>query len=313
MKGLILAAGVGSRLRPVTNHVPKPMLPIANKPTIHYSIELLRSAGVDDICVVTGHLADRLEQALGNGDQLHVHLSYRRQPEPKGLAHAVVCAADFISGEPFILLLGDTMYDMSLQGLRERFECTEPDCLALVAPVSDPSRYGIAVLQEDRIIDLEEKPKDPKSNLAMAGIYLFGPAVWKVLPDLKPSARGELEITDAIQMLVDNGGKVLGEVHHGWWHDTGTLDFFLLANSFWLDKAGIVDGIIGEGAIKDNCTLESHSAIGPGAEVRNGTVANSIVLPDVRVNLNGGAVRCCLIGKDLELLPGQNLQHKIVG
>lgn len=309
-KGLILAAGTGSRLRPATNRIPKPLLPIANKPTIHYTIEMMREAGVDDICVVTGHLAELLEDALGDGSQLGVRLSYVRQDEPKGLAHAVGCAADFVSRDPFLLMLGDTMYDMSLAPLVQGFES---DCLSLVAPVTDPSRYGIAVMNGAHIVQLEEKPKEPKSNLAMAGVYLFGPALWDVLPDLRPSARGELEITDAIQMLVDRTGGVHGEVFEGWWHDTGTLDLFLESNRYWMTRAGVSSALLGEGASLPGARAEEFSAVGDFAEVRNGTLLDSIVLPGVRLDLNGGVLRSSLVGSDATLEPGQRLADAILG
>jgi len=312
-KGLILAAGVGSRLRPVTNRIPKPLLPIANKPTIHYTIEAMRQAGVDEICVVTGHLADLLEDALGDGSSLGVRLSYVRQDEPRGLAHAVDCAASFVAREPFLLMLGDTMYDFDLGKLAQHFETAEADCLSLVAPVDDPSRYGIAVLDGDRIRQLEEKPKEPKSNLAMAGIYLFGSALWDVLPSLKPSARGELEITDAIQLLVDGGYYVIGDRYDGWWHDTGTLDLFLESNRYWLSRFGTSDAALGANAKLVDARAEEYCAIGDLAEVRNGTLLDSIVLPGVRLDLNGGVLRSSLIGADATLEPGQRLAEAILG
>jgi glucose-1-phosphate thymidylyltransferase len=313
MKGLILAAGVGSRLRPVTDSVPKPLLPVANKPCIQYAIELMKGCGVGRIGAVVGHRADLIRDALGNGRRLGVELSYIHQSEPKGLAHAVSCARGFIAGDPFMLVLADTLFDTGLTPMRERFESRRPDCQALVAPVPDPRRYGVAVLDRDRIVHLEEKPAEPRSNLAMAGVYFFGPALWDVLPGLQPSARGELEITDAIAALVAGGGTVLGTVHEGWWLDTGTLDTMLLANRYWVGKQGLRDALVGANANVRGCRLLDHTAVGEQAELTGGEIRNSIVLPGVRAELNGGSIHSSLIGADTTLGPGEQIQGRILG
>ena len=313
MKGLILAAGMGSRLRPITNRVPKPLLPIANKPCIHYSIEALSESGISEIAVVTGHHADLLEDALTHDESMGVHLAFVRQPEPKGLAHAVFFAREFIGREPFVLLLGDTLHDMDLRPFWERALSESADCLALVAPVDNPRRYGIAVLDGDRIAALEEKPARPKSNLAIAGAYVFGASLWDVLPDLRPSERGELEITDAIQMLVNNGGKVVAERYGGWWQDTGTLDYMVSANRYWMKKKDVTSALLGTGAVVTDASVRDFTSVGELAEISGGTVRNSIVLPGIRLHLNGGTVRSCLVGVDTDLAPGEVIEHQILG
>jgi glucose-1-phosphate thymidylyltransferase len=222
-------------------------------------------------------------------------------------------AREFVSREPFVLLLGDTLHDMELRPLCERFEEEHADCLALVAPVDNPRRFGIAVLDGNRIAALEEKPEHPNSDLAMAGAYIFGPTLWDILPNLLPSERGELEITDAIQMMIDRGGRVVAERYAGWWHDTGTLDYLLAANRYWMKKHGMTNVILGDGAKTDGATVRDFSAVGDRAEVTNGTVRDSIILPGVRLRLNGGTVRSCLVGIDTELQPGELVEHKILG
>ncbi len=311
MRGLILAAGLGTRLRPVTNRVPKPLLPIANKPTIHYSIEALREAGVQEITVVTGHHAEVLEDALARigGEPIR----FARQPEPKGLAHAVHCAKQTLGDEPFVLLLGDTLHDLRLADLRREFEDCRADCVSVVSPVNEPQRYGIAVVEGDRIVHLEEKPANPRSNLAMAGAYVFGPAIWDVLTDLRPSARGELEITDAIHAMVEEGRRVYAHRFDGWWQDTGTLEGMLAANRYWLEKQGIHDALLGPGVRLTSCEAQDHCSIGELVEASNGTLRNCIVLPGVRVDLNGGTADSCLIGSDTTLPPDGSVSSSVIG
>ena len=217
MKGLILAAGKGSRLYPITHLIPKPLLPLANRMTLDYAFEKLRAIEVTDIGVVVGENEDAMRKALGDGSDHGVSLTYIRQPEPKGLAHAVSFAKDFIARDPFVLYLGDAMYGEGFENLKKRFEESGCANLNLVKAVPDPSRFGVANVDGERIVKLVEKPKNPESNLAMAGLYFFGPEIWDIFPTLKPSARGEFEITDAIQTLIDQGKQVLAGVYEGEW------------------------------------------------------------------------------------------------
>jgi glucose-1-phosphate thymidylyltransferase len=217
-----------------------------------------------------------------------------RQTEPKGLAHAVGFAKDFVGDQPFALYLGDAIYSKSLKSHADRF--IESGCanLNLVQPVADPTRYGVANLDGDRIVKLVEKPKVPESNLAMAGLYFFRPQIWSVLPELQPSARGEYEITDAIQMLIDRDEVVLAGVYDGIWYDTGTLDSFLETSGFLIGRQTLV----GDGA-KIEGTMGHAVVIGEGANVKCETIEDSVVLAGANVTVSG-PIRHCVIGGDIE-------------
>lgn len=282
MKGLILAAGKGSRLYPVTHVIPKPLLPLANRMTLEYAFDKLKEMGITEIGVVVGENEQSMKSALGDGSQFGVSLTYVRQPEPKGLAHAVSFAKDFIAGDPFVLYLGDAMYSGTFSHLRKQFEESGSANLNLVGEVEDPSRFGVANVEGDRIVKLVEKPKVPESNLVMAGLYFFGPEIWSIFPDLQPSGRGEYEITDAIQMLIDRGHTVLAGRYQGHWFDTGTLDSFLDTSAF------LVDGgqNIGSGATVSG-HVGANVVIGAGAVVECESIEDSVVLPGAVVRVSG--------------------------
>lgn len=291
MKGLILAAGKGSRLYPITHIIPKPLLPIANRVTLEYAFEKLRDIGVSEIGIVVGENEAAMREALGDGEQFGVSLSYIRQPEPKGLAHAVSFAKDFVAGDSFVLYLGDAMYSQGFGEFKDKF--VESGCanLNLVKPVEDPSRFGVANVDGDRIVKLVEKPKNPESNLAMAGLYFFGPDIWEIFPRLEPSARGEYEITDAIQMLIDEGKTVLAGVYQGDWFDTGTLDSYL-ETSFYLVEHGTR---IAASAVVE-CEVKAPVVVGEAAHVSCASIEDSVVLPGARVNVKGKIVHSILAG-----------------
>ncbi len=289
MKGVILAAGKGTRLYPVTRFIPKPILPLANRPTIHYAFDRLKEMGVEEICIVVGETENAMRAALGDGSEYGVRLTYVRQGDPHGLAHAVGFAHDFVGSSDFVLYLGDAMYSEGFAAFAKRFKESGCANLNIVKVVEDPSRFGVANVDGERIVKLVEKPKEPESNLAMAGMYFFGPAIWKVLPDLKPSARGEYEITDAIQMLIDRGETVLAGVYEGVWFDTGTLDSFLETSAFLTGGKSVrahatVKGVIGESVV-----------IGEGAQVACTEISDSVILPGATV-IAKGAIRHALIG-----------------
>lgn len=292
MKGVILAAGKGTRLYPITRHIAKPLLPIANRPTLHYAFDRLQEMGISEICLVVGENEGQMRDALGDGSALGVRLSYVNQSEPKGLAHAVGYAKDFVGDDSFCLYLGDAMYSESLTSYAEKFLASGCANLNLVKWVDDPSRFGVANLDGDRIAKLVEKPTVPESNYAMAGLYFFGPQIWKVLPDLQPSGRGEYEITDAIQTLINQGETVLAGIYDGAWFDTGTLDSFLETTSHLIGKEKLVaDDVHVIGAV-------GHSVvIGQGAHVSCGVIEDSVVLPGARVRVGGHIRRCILAGR----------------
>jgi len=289
LKGVILAAGKGTRLYPITRHTPKPLLPLANKPTIHYALDRLKEIGVTEICIVVGESGRQMKEALGDGGDQGVRLSYVTQTHPHGLAHAVGFARDFVAGDSFVLYLGDAIYGSGFQAYAERFRESGCANLNIVKPVEDPSRFGVANVEGERIVRLVEKPKHPESNLAMAGLYFFGPQLWTVLPDLQPSGRGEYEITDAIQMLVDRGETVLAGVYEGTWFDTGTLDSFLETSAFLSNGVARIEGEV-EGEIGPNVV------VGHGACVRCERIANSVVFPGARVEVSGAVDRSLLAG-----------------
>ena len=291
MKGVILAAGKGSRLYPVTHHIPKPLLPLANRPTLEYAFDRLKEMGITDICIVVGEMEGQMKEALGDGSQFGIQLSYVRQTEPQGLAHAVGFAKDFVAGDDFVLYLGDAMYSEGFEPFARKFKESGCANLNIVKPVPDPSRFGVAKVDGDRIVKLVEKPKEPESNLAMAGMYFFGPEIWSILPDLKPSARGEYEITDAIQMLIDRGHTVLAGVYEGEWFDTGTLDSFLETSAF-LVKGGELrgDGASVRGRVQEKVV------IGDGASVECESIEDSVVLPGAQVSVSGNIKHAILGG-----------------
>lgn len=290
MKGVILAAGKGSRLYPVTHVIPKPLLPLANRMTLAYAFDRLQEIGIAEVCVVVGENEPHMREALGDGSAFGLELTFVRQTEPLGLAHAVGFAKEFVNGDPFVLYLGDAIYSDGFQHHAQRF--VESGCanLNIVKPVEDPSRFGVANVEGERIVKLVEKPKEPESNLAMAGMYFFGPQIWSVLPDLKPSARGEYEITDAIQLLVDRGETVLAGVYEGEWFDTGTLDSFLATSRFLtrserlLPESAQILGEIGEAVV-----------VGHEARLRCQYIEDSVILPEADVQVSG-AIRHSLIG-----------------
>ncbi len=291
MKGLILAAGKGSRLYPITHLIPKPLLPLANRMTLDYAFEKLRAIDVTDIGIVVGENEAAMRKALGDGSSHGVSLTYIRQPEPKGLAHAVSFAKDFIAGEPFVLYLGDAMYGEGFQDLKKRFEESGCANLNLVKAVDDPSRFGVANVDGERIVKLVEKPKNPESNLAMAGLYFFGPEIWDIFPKLEPSARGEYEITDAIQMLIDEGKLVLAGVYTGAWFDTGTLDSFLETSSYLIDgekRIAASSVVVGE--------VLHNVVIGEASHLDCKSIEDSVIFPGSTIKVSGKISHCILAG-----------------
>ena len=237
LKGLILSGGAGTRLRPITHTSAKQLVPVANKPVLFYGIEALVDAGVTEIgIIIAPETGDEIRAAAGDGSQFGAAITYIVQDKPAGLAHAVLTAEEFIGGSPFVMYLGDNLLRDGLRGLVATFRAHEPDALILLTPVEEPEHYGVAELDGERIVRLVEKPKDPPSNLALVGVYLFQPAIFDAARALEPSWRGELEITEAIQALIDDGHRVQSEVVRGWWKDTGQLADMLEANRLVLEE-----------------------------------------------------------------------------
>jgi glucose-1-phosphate thymidylyltransferase len=301
MKGLILAAGRGTRLRPLTHTRPKPVIRVAGRPIIHYAVENLLQAGVREIGVVVSPETEKDLRLALEGFPVRFVL----QEEPQGLAHAVAVARDFLGDSPFVLYLGDNLFQKGIGPYLEAFKEGVSAVLALVR-VQDPRQFGVAVMEKDRIVRLVEKPKEPPSDLAVAGVYVFSPEVWEVIPGLKPSARGEYEITDAIQGLIDQGRRVVGIEVMGWWKDTGRPEDLLDANRLLLEElAPRVEGevvestltgrvlvekgarvvrstvigpaFIGEGAVVEGAYVGPFTSLGPGVRVAGSEVEYAIL------------------------------------
>ena len=289
-----MAAGKGSRLYPVTHIIAKPLLPLANKPTLAYAFERLKEIDVYEIGLVVGDNEQSMREVLKDGSDFGVSLTYIRQPEPKGLAHAVSFAKDFIGDSNFVLYLGDAIYGSGFVELKNQFLDSGCSNLNLVKEVQDPSRFGVANVNGDKIVKLVEKPKVPESNLAMAGLYFFRSEIWNVLPKLQPSSRGEFEITDAIQLLIDEGNLVLAGRYEHEWFDTGTLDSFLETSSFLVNGSQVIGSdVVVEGHVGD------HVVIGEGAFVRCNSISDSVILPGARVVSNGDIIHS-IIGGNVE-------------
>lgn len=283
MKGVILAAGKGTRLYPITRIIAKPLLPMANRPTLHYAFDKLKELGITEICIVVGPTNEaQMKTALGDGSEFGISLSYVLQDDPKGLAHAVGFAKDFVGDDSFVLFLGDSIYSEGFKEIAARFVESGAANLNLVKEVEDPRRFGVANVEGDRIVKLVEKPSEPESNLAMAGLYFFGPEIWSVLPDLAPSARGEYEITDAIQMLIDRGNLVLAGIYQGVWFDTGTLDSYIETTDFLVQGGVMVDS-----TAKVQAEIGKNVVIGARATVTCGSISDSVVLPGAIVTVEG--------------------------
>ena len=282
LKGLILSGGAGTRLRPITHTSAKQLVPVANKPVLFYGIEALVDAGVTEIgIIIAPETGEEIREAAGDGSAFGAEITYIVQDKPAGLAHAVLTAEEFIAGSPFVMYLGDNLLADGLRGLVSTFREEEPDALILLTPVDDPQSYGVAELDgEGGIVRLIEKPKDPPSNLALVGVYLFAPPIFDAARALEPSWRGELEITEAIQSLIEQGRAVRSEVVSGWWKDTGRLADMLEANRLVLEE---IETEIG-GEVDDSSRVEGRVVVAPGAEVKNSVVRGPAVIgPGARI------------------------------
>jgi len=343
LKGLILSGGAGTRLRPITHTSAKQLVPVANKPVLFYGIEALVEAGVKEIgIIIAPETGDEIREAAGDGSQFGAEITYIVQDKPAGLAHAVLTAEEFIGTSPFVMYLGDNLLRDGLRGLVSTFTEHEPDALILLTPVDDPQSYGVAELDgEDNIVRLIEKPKDPPSNLALVGVYLFQNLIFDAARSLEPSWRGELEITEAIDKLIDDGRSVRSEVVRGWWKDTGQLADMLEANRLVLEELqtsieGDVDedskvegrvvigpgarleravvrgpAVIGAGACVEDAYIGPYTSIGDDVHVRRSEVENSIVLAGSVVEDLGTRMEASLLGKEVKLTRSQGMPQTL--
>ena len=274
MKGLILSGGRGTRLRPLTYTSAKQLVPVANKPVLFYGIEALAAAGIRDIGIVVGDTQAEIRAAVGDGSTWGVRVTYIEQDAPRGLAHAVLISESFIDGHPFVMYLGDNLLNKGITGLVEEFVRERPAAQILLARVPDPQMFGVAELSGGRVVRLVEKPEKPLSDLALVGVYMFSPEVFESVKRIKPSFRDELEITDAIQDLIDRGLDVRPHIVEGWWKDTGKLEDMLEANRLILDT---LERRI-EGTVDDSSRLEGKIVLECGAIVEESVVRGPVII-----------------------------------
>jgi len=331
LKGLILSGGRGTRLRPITYTSAKQLVPVANKPVLFFGIEAMAAAGIREIgIIIAPETGDEIRAVAGDGEQFGVEITYIEQDEPLGLAHAVLTAEPFLGDAPFVMYLGDNLLQGGIEDLVAAFAANRPDALILLTPVPDPEHYGVAELQDGRVVHLAEKPPEPRTDLALVGVYMFTPAIHDAARAIEPSARGELEITDAIQHLVDTDRRVEPHVVRGWWKDTGRLEDILEANRLILDTIETrVDGelvdshvggrvvvepgarlerstvrgpaVIGAGALLVDCYVGPYSAIGEGCRIERAEVEHSILLTGSSVVGLDGRMESSLLGRNVRI------------
>ena len=275
MKGLVLSGGKGTRLRPITYTSAKQLVPVANKPVLFRVIEAIRDAGIDEIGIVIGDTGPEVRAAVGDGKRWGVRIEYIPQDEPLGLAHAVKIARDFIGDDRFVMFLGDNCIQGGISTLIEQFGRSSYNAQIVLKRVANPQQYGVAELDEQgRIVRLTEKPRNPRSDLALVGIYMFDPSIWQAVEAIKPSWRGELEITDAIQWLVEHERQVFPYVHEGWWIDTGKKDDMLEANRLILEEMSASN----DGYVDRDSQLIGKVIIEKGAEIINSTIRGPAII-----------------------------------
>ena len=317
MKGIILHGGHGTRLRPLTHTGPKQLLPIANKPMSQYALEDLRKAGITNIAIIIGDIyPDKVKEFYGNGKKFGVKIKYIIQDKPKGISHAIRLCKDFIGKEKFVVYLGDNILRTGLVKYTKKFVSSKIDAMILLCEVDDPSRFGIAELDGKKIKKITEKPKNSASNLAVIGVYFLGPKIFDIIDKLKPSWRGELEISDALQMMLESKLTISYDRVTGWWKDTGTPDDILHANKLILDSIGTLNQFVpeegakiqgntvigknssisrdsfvtGPAIIGEHCTIGPTARIGPYVSVGNNSVLkrcdieNSIIMDGCKIN-----------------------------
>jgi glucose-1-phosphate thymidylyltransferase len=315
MKALVLSGGSGSRLRPITHTSAKQLLPVANKPVLFYGLEAIRDAGIASVGIVVGDTAPSIQAAVGDGSAFGLEVTYIRQDAPRGLAHAVLIARDFLGDDDFVMYLGDNFIVGGITSLVDEFRSGRPDAQIMLTQVPDPRQFGVAELDASgEVIGLEEKPRQPKGDLALVGVYIFTPAVHEAVVHLEPSWRGELEITEAIQWLIDNGRKVRSTTITGYWKDTGNVADMLEVNRMVLESAeprchGVVDAateLIGRVVIESGADVSGSRIVGPAIIGAGTRVSGSYVGPFTSV-----AADCAIVDSEIEysiVLRGASIQ-----
>jgi len=327
MKAIVLSGGKGTRLRPLTYTGAKQLVPIANRPILAYVIDNISRVGIKDVgIIISPETGAEVRETMGDGSKWGVRITYIMQDEPKGLAHAVLTAAPFLGDEPFVMYLGDNLIGCGIEKFVETFTSSRADAVILLKPVENPQAFGVAQADASgRIVCLEEKPRNPKSNLALVGVYIFSPEIHKAIANIKPSPRGELEITDAIQELITRGAPVHSHVLDTWWLDTGKKDDLLAANTIVLDEwfkrdiRGTVENAqvtgrvtIEEGAVVRNSTLRGPIVVGRGALVEDSFIGPfTSIGSDTRVYKS--IVEHCVILSGAELSHVDRLEDSLIG
>jgi len=310
MKALILSGGKGTRLRPITHTGAKQLVPIANKPIIFYVIENIVKLGIKDIgIVISPETGEVIKKTIGDGARWNVNIKYILQQEPKGLAHAVKVARDFLGQDSFLMYLGDNLLGGDIKQFYQKFKEKNPEALILLKEVENPSSFGVAqVNKEGEIIKLEEKPKNPKSNLALVGVYLFSSAIHKAIDKLKPSTRGELEITDAIQNIIKDNKKIISHVVTDWWLDTGKKDDLLKANTIVLDE--LINRRI-KGTISKNSQIDGRVVIPKTSKIIDSDIRGPVTIGENVVIENSFIGPFTSIGDDCQINKS-NIEHCVI-
>jgi len=332
VKALILSGGRGTRLRPITHTSAKQLVPVANKPILFFGLEAMRAAGIRDVGIVVGDTQREIREAVGDGSRFDVRVTYIPQEQPLGLAHAVLVSEEFLADSPFVMYLGDNLILDGITDLVHSFEGGKSDAQILLAHVPNPSSFGVAELDaQGRVVRLEEKPARPKSDLALVGVYMFNRLVFEAVRAIKPSARGELEITDAIQYLIDHGKRVASHVITGWWKDTGKLEDMLEANRMVLsgierrvegsvDAASSIEGqvrveagarieasvlrgplVIGAGTVVRKSYVGPFTSIAAACVIEDSEIEHSIVLESSHLIGVGARIESSLLGRNVRL------------
>jgi glucose-1-phosphate thymidylyltransferase len=337
LKGLILSGGKGTRLRPITYTSAKQLVPVANKPVLFYGLEAMADAGIREVgIIIAPETGGEIRDAVGDGSRFGLSIEYIEQEAPLGLAHAVLTAEPFLGRNPFVMYLGDNLLRDGIGELVDTFRREEPDALILLTPVPDPEHYGVAELSDGRVTRLVEKPSEPRTDLALVGVYMFTPAVFDAARSIEPSGRGELEITDAIQTLVDGGLRVDPHIVHGWWKDTGQVEDMLEANRLILDdleervegelvetrvegrvvieqgarlERSTVRGpaIVGRGSQVSDAYIGPYTAVGDDVRIEGAELEHSIVLSGSRIGQLEYRIEASLIGRNVRIGRGPAL------
>jgi glucose-1-phosphate thymidylyltransferase len=338
MKGIILHGGHGTRLRPLTHTGPKQLLPIANKPMSQYCIESIKNVGIKEIAIIIGGVgSDKVKEYYGTGEDFGVKFTYIYQDYPKGIAHAIQLCEKFVNNEKFLVFLGDNIIQKNIYDIGKNFEKSDADASILLCAVDNPSRFGIADVKDGQILKIMEKPKEPLSNLAVTGIYFLTPEIFKIIKKLKPSWRNELEITDSLQILLEEGKKITYNIITDYWKDTGTPEDIINANKEILknmnssfqgkkeEKVSIYGNvivgvetiikkncqIIGPVIIGNNCIIEENTSIGPNVSIGNNTkiskssIEDSIIMENCEI-MNHIKIKNSIISSNSKISQAEN-------